>query len=83
MIFTTLSIPDTSIPVLEDIATKEGWTLDETVQQIWDRYAMPTINAHEADVVKAILQTMPTLEKLQMAQTIAKAEIEAAAAKEL
>ena len=62
----TITIADSIVPVIEDIAEKEKLTFDETVQLIWDRYATENVRAHEKDMTETIIRGLSPADKAKL-----------------
>ena len=51
---------------MEDIAGKEGWTVEETIQIIWDKYAMENVKSHEKDLTNKLIHGLSAVDKIAL-----------------
>lgn len=58
-----ITINDNMVPVIEDIAEKEGWTFAEACQHIWDTYATENVRAHEKDMTDRLIRGLSAKDK--------------------
>jgi hypothetical protein len=61
-----ITISDSQVPVIQDIADKEKLTFDETCQLLWDNYATENVRAHEKDMTEKIIRNLTSADKIKI-----------------
>ena len=55
---------------VNDIANKEGLSIDYTVQLIWDTYATENVRAHEQDMKKELINSISAMNMAEVTEAI-------------